>query len=97
MTIDGFAVAASNGKKRKVQDFHHLLDPHTGKPVNDIAGVYISAQSCMVADLYSTAVFVSGVEQGKKFLAESDEISGMIVFADGSYWKKEGYRGVLFS
>lgn len=96
ITIDGFAVAASNGKKRKVKQFHHLLDAHSGKPVDDIAGVYIAAKSCMMADLYSTAVFVSGKENGLQLLAETEEITGLIVFADGSYRKKEGYAGELF-
>lgn len=45
--------------KRKIGDFHHLLDPHTGLPVRDIAGVYIAAQTGLIADAYSTAVFVS--------------------------------------
>ena len=96
ITVDGFAVASSNGTKRKVGDFHHLLNAHTGTPVHDIAGVYIAAPTGLQADTYSTAVFVSGAEQGKKLLENTDGITGLIVFSDGSYRKKEQYPGELF-
>jgi FAD:protein FMN transferase len=96
ITIDGFAIAASNGKKRTFGEFHHLLDAHTGKPVNDIASVYIAAPTWLLADAFSTAVFVSGAEKGKALLADSLDVTGLIVFADGSYWIKEGYVGKVF-
>ncbi|MFA7285051.1 MAG: FAD:protein FMN transferase [Candidatus Absconditabacterales bacterium] len=94
--VDGFAVASSNGKKRAVGDFHHLLDAVTGKPVMDIAGVYIAAPSGLLADTYSTAVFVSGAQRGMELLQHTKDISGMIVFADGSYRKTYDYPGQLF-
>jgi thiamine biosynthesis lipoprotein len=87
--VDGFAIAASNGRKRAVGEFHHLLDAHSGKPVRDIAGVYIAASTGLLADAYSTAVFVSGIEAGKALLENTPDITGLIVFSDGSYWKKE--------
>jgi len=96
ITVDGFAVAASNGKKRTFGDFHHLLDAHTGEPIKDIAGVYIAASTGLLADAYSTAVFVSGAEKGRALLADAPEVTGLIVFADGSYRMKDGYRGKVF-
>lgn len=96
ITVNDFAVASSNGKKRKVGDFHHLLDAISGKPVMDIASVYISAKSGLIADTYSTAVFVSGPEKGVQLLHNTPEISGLIVFADGKYRKKSDYSGNLF-
>lgn len=95
--VDGFAIAASNGAKRKVKDFHHLLDAHTGKPIVDIAGVYIAAPTGLIADAYSTAVFVSWAEKGKELLAAEDDITGVMVFADGTYWQKAWYTWTLFT
>ena len=97
INLDGFAIASSNGMKRKVGEFHHLLDPHTGLPVRDIAWVYIAAQTGLIADAYSTAVFVSWAEKGQLLLANTPEISGAIVFSDGSFWQKDGYPGSFFS
>jgi len=51
----------------------------------------------LLADAYSTAVFVSGAQKGKELLAATDEISGLIVFSDGSYRKKHDYQGELFT
>ncbi len=94
--VDNIGIASSNGKKRTVGDFHHLLDARTWKPVMDIAGVYIAAQTWLLADTYSTAVFVSWAERAQKLLETTDEITGLIVFSDWSYWKKHDYPGELF-
>lgn len=96
IVVDDCALASSNGAKRAVGDFHHLLNAVSGKPVHDIAGVYITAATWMIADLWSTAIFVSWAEEGKALLENTDEITGMIVFADGSYWKKDGYKGKVY-
>lgn len=94
--VDGFAVAASNGAKRTFKNFHHLLDPVTWNPVRDVAGVFIAASTWLVADTRSTAVFAAGAQRGKQFLQERDDITGMIVYPDGSFWMKEGYPGELY-
>lgn len=97
IVVDGFAVAASNGAKRKFGDFHHLLDAVSGQPIRDIAGVFIAAPTGLLADAYSTAVFVSGEEKGVELLEHAEDITGMIVFSDGRFWKKGSYPGEVFA
>jgi thiamine biosynthesis lipoprotein ApbE len=40
-----------------------------------------------LADGYSTAVFVMGVEQGKNFMESRAELEGLIVFQEGDSLK----------
>jgi len=42
--------------------FHHLLNPHTGYPSMQSRSVTVVANQAMLADAWSTAVFVSGQE-----------------------------------
>lgn len=53
--------------------YHHLLDPHTGYPVDSgCSGVTIVSKSAATADMLSTTAFVLGPEKGMQLLKEMD-------------------------
>ncbi len=53
--------------------YHHLLDPKTGYPANNgLAAVSVIHPSGMITDLYSTALFVMGLEGGLAFANAND-------------------------
>lgn len=55
------ALASSGSWARKVKQFHHLLDPTTGKPVEkNYDTVFVTAPTAMQADAWATALFVGG-------------------------------------
>lgn len=56
----GQAIASSGSWARKVKQFHHLIDPKTGKPTEkEYSTVFIKGNSCIEADSWATAVFVN--------------------------------------
>ena len=70
----GEAVATSGSYERFVEingkRFSHIIDPRTGIPVdNGLASVSVIAPSAMMADAYSTTLFVLGEKAGLAFLA----------------------------
>lgn len=70
----GEAVATSGSYERFVEiDGHrysHIIDPRTGIPVdNGLGSVSVIAPSAMMADAYSTTLFVLGREAGAAFLS----------------------------
>jgi thiamine biosynthesis lipoprotein len=68
------ALAASGSWARKVGNFHHLLDPKTGKPIEKNYGtVFVVAASATDADVWATAFFV------KPELAERIDFKSMFV------------------
>ena len=70
----GEAVATSGSYERFVEikgrRYSHIIDPRTGLPVdNGLASVSVIAPTAMMADAYSTTLFVLGREAGAAFLS----------------------------
>ena len=61
---------------------HHLIDPHTGEPVeNDLREVTVAASSCKEAEVGATAAFVLGSDLGQAFLRRH-RLAGRLTRAD---------------
>ena len=71
--------------------YHHLFDPRTGTPARGCQSVTILTGTAEAADVYSTAVFIMGPEQGLAFIEEHSELEGMIVRVDGSIATSSGF------
>lgn len=78
--VDG-SVSGSGGWARKVKFFHHLLDPQTGIPINEVSQTYVLAPSALESDAWSTVLFTMG-EKGL-FLLEKKGYQGLIILSNG--------------
>lgn len=58
--LDNQALACSGSWSRKVKQFHHLINPTTGKPQNKFRTVFVQAPDGITSDSWATALFVSG-------------------------------------
>lgn len=61
---------------------HHILNPHTGRAVADVASVTVVGPSLMWADVYATAAFARG-RDGLLWLATVPSHEGLVVHRDG--------------
>ena len=91
----GRGLACTSPLKRKWQDKHHLVDPRTKKPADKMLAVYTQAENCLLADAYSTALFVLGYKAAKKKL-ENLPVEAMLVDVNGAIYRTEGFKGELF-
>ena len=71
------ALASSGSWARKVSYFHHLLNPKTGKPIDNVLQTFVIADTAMIADAYSTVLFTIG-KNGLKLLEEKG-VEGLIL------------------
>jgi thiamine biosynthesis lipoprotein len=71
--------------------YHHLFDPQSGMPARGCQSVTILTNTAEAADVYSTAVFIMGPEQGLAFIEGHPELEGMIVQADGEILTSSGF------
>ena len=72
----------------------HILDPRSGRPVNDAGSVIVWHRKALLADILSTALFVMGVEEGIRWADERGIAACFIVPGDSVVEKAEELRFV---
>jgi thiamine biosynthesis lipoprotein len=78
-----------NGKQ-----YCHIINPHTGYPVQDILSVTVLAPQVALADALATGIFVLGQDKGLALLNSSKDINGIIITLDH---KAKGGMKVYYS
>jgi thiamine biosynthesis lipoprotein len=66
------------------QQFHHLLDPKTGRPARQAVSATVWARSALEADALATAAFVAGPQQALAWAAADDSMEVLL------YYESEG-------
>jgi FAD:protein FMN transferase len=61
----------------------HIIDPHTGKPVERMQSVSVIGASGLETDSIDTTIFVLGPEKGKKLIENLPGTSALLVSHDG--------------
>ena len=91
------AMGTSGSYQRYFEDngvrYCHIIDPDTAAPVqNGLASVTVVADSALLCDALSTALFVMGLEEGTAFWRAHPELGLKILFitSDGSLYATPG-------
>jgi thiamine biosynthesis lipoprotein len=50
--------------------YSHIVDPHSGYPIESFASVSVVGDTCLVAGAASTLAMLLGAERGKSWLQE---------------------------
>ncbi|MGM0653227.1 MAG: FAD:protein FMN transferase, partial [Bacillota bacterium] len=83
LSIDSCSVVTSGDYERSFveggEKYHHILDPETGMPADELASVTVVADTTLTADVLSTAVFVLGPQRGLQLLDDLDEAEGVLI------------------
>ncbi len=94
--VDGFALASSSPARRKWNDRHHLIDTKTCLPAKNMLSVYTQCESALIADAYSTALFVMGFDNAKLALNRLP-VEAMLININGDAIKSKGFKGDLYA
>ena len=78
-------VVTSGGYQRYFEQdgvrYCHIIDPATASPARSgLAGVTVVADSCLLCDGLSTALFVMGLEDGVRFWRENSSLGFDVIF-----------------
>ena len=93
--VDGFSVGVSSPLRRQWRDRHHLVDPKESQPAGQMLAVYTQADVALIADAYSTALFVLGFEKAATLLPDLP-VEALLIGPDGQGWRTDGFKGGLF-
>lgn len=88
LSLSNMSLCCSGSWARKVGKFHHLINSSTGKPENSTATVYTVSESAMVADAWSTILFLMG-EDGFELMPEGT--SALVIKSDNTIKKTANF------
>lgn len=89
------ALACSSPSRRSWGNKHHLVNALSGEPAADMLAVYTQSASALLADAYSTALFVLGYDKAKDLLPELP-VEAMLIGPEGKVYLSAGFQGALF-
>lgn len=92
VTITHGAICGTSGNRRTWSTYNHILDPETRTSPKDIIAIWVTANTTMLADALTTALFFTSVEK----LREHFSFECVIVYSDRSAFVSEGFPGELF-
>lgn len=85
--LDNEAVATSGNYERffdfRGKRYGHIINPGTGRLVDNVLSVTIIAKTALQADGLSTAVFVLGAEAGMELIESIEGVEGVLITKDG--------------
>ncbi|SNR97196.1 thiamine biosynthesis lipoprotein [Anaerovirgula multivorans] len=86
-----FVIDEENNKS-----YHHILDPTTGYPAdNELTSVTIISNTSIEGDVYSTATFVMGLEEGLRFVENLEDVEGIFVTKDKTMHATSGIKNEI--
>ena len=89
----GDAAIATSGDYRNYYEhdgvrFSHIIDPHTGKPIqHNLVSVTVITSNCMDADAYATALTVMGPQRALEF-AEQKQLAVLLITREADGFKE---------
>lgn len=91
--IKNQSLCGSAGNRRKWGNFHHIMNPKKLESVESIKAVWVIAESGLIADGLSTALFLVSPDSLKKVF----NFEYLKILTDGTFDKSENFPGEIFT
>ncbi len=86
------SIAGSAGSRRHWDKYHHILNPKTKSSPDNIAAIWVLADTTILADALTTVLFFISPEK----VLEKFSFECMILYSDFSAYVSKGFPGELF-
>ena len=87
LEVSDMAVVTSGDYERFFEadgvKYHHLLDPKTGYPAEGLTSVTVISSDPVLADAWSTALFIMGKEKGMPLSEKKGDLKIIMITTDG--------------
>jgi thiamine biosynthesis lipoprotein len=93
VTLGNRSIAGSAGNRRRWKGFHHIINPETLTSPEHILGLWVIADTTLVADLLATALFFVEPE----VLSAHFDFEFLLVGTSRRVKKSSGFEAELFS
>ena len=100
LETDNGAVVTSGCYERNVivgnKRLCHIINPHTGQPVDELSSTTIVAEEAATADALATAVMVLGLDGGKQLINSLPGVEGVLIWETAKgleWWISAGLQG----
>ena len=94
--VENEAVVTSGGYLRYYEyngtKYHHIIDPDTLYPANNMKSVTVITKDSAYADFLSTYLFLLSVEEGKKYVDELDNVEAIWYLNDDTIVTSKGFN-----
>lgn len=90
--VNDIAFAASSWEKRKFWNFHHIINPKTWTSQNDTIAVYTTHKLWVIADIYSTALFVCPFDIASRLIQKTPGLEALIISKEGTMFCSPGFQ-----
>ncbi len=90
--ITGGSLCGSAGNRRKWNGFHHIINPHTLTSPTNIAAIWVTAKTALLADALTTCLFFTNPEKLQKYF----DFDYVILNADYTLKKSQDFPGEFF-
>jgi len=71
--------------------YHHILNPKTGRPVDQCISVTVIAENAETADALATAFFVLGPEKGLNLCESLQNVEALFIYPDFQIVRTSGF------
>ncbi len=99
VNLDGQAMGISGDYQTFVEiegrRYHHILDPHTGYPVEDRKLVAVICGDALLGDLYSTAFFLMEIEEVLEYVEAREGLDVYMVDAEDEVIMSSGFSNYI--
>ncbi len=99
LSLKDCAVVTSGDYERSFEEdgeiYHHILDPEIGMPADELASVTIVADTTLIADVLSTAVFILGPQKGLQLIEDLTEAEGVLITPDLDVLVSSGLKDII--